>query len=336
MKKENYTFNYVGVKSEEDLLNKTVSINNMRDFKIVGFIDKESPSIYANRSVFVNILNNTEKADNGFGFVMAAGEESIEQESVVHDYNLYLDDLTLKKGKWPTEDYEVIVNISNEYNMKLNKTIKEKVNDHELTVVGYYESKTNKQAYYVSNNTVKYNVINNNDGFMIYPKNKSEALRIFKDEYKLNIVDRFEKDKENYLKEQKESIISSLIFAGIILGISLIEIYLMIRSSFLSRIKEVGILRAIGVKKTDIYRMFLGEILAITTCASMPGIALMAYILKAISQIPYADRMFIINIITVGLSVIIVYLFNIIVGLMPLNKVLRKRPARILARHDLE
>ena len=336
MKGENYTSRFMGINSEDDLLNKTVSVDNMKDFKIVGFVDKESPSIYANRSIFISLLNNSKKSDSGFGVLVVIEENEDNSVEAVHDYNLYLDDITLKKGKWPTEDYEVIVNISNQYEMKLNKTIKAKVNDHELKVVGYYESKTNKQAYYVSNNTVKYNVISKNDGFMIYPKEKQEALNIFKNEYRLNIVDRFERDREDYLKDQKESIVSSLIFAGIILGISLIEIYLMIRSSFLSRIKEIGVLRAIGVKKTDIYRMFLGEILAITTCASLPGIALMAYILKSVSQIPYVDRMFVINIVTVGLSIILVYAFNIVVGLMPLNKVLRKRPARILARHDLE
>ena len=130
--------------------------------------------------------------------------------------------------------------------------------------------------------------------------------------------------------------ISSIIFAGVILVISLVEIYLMVRSSFLSRIKEVGVLRAIGVKKADIYRMFLGEILAITTCASIPGIALMSYILKGISQIPYMGRMYIVSIETIGLSIFLVYAFNILVGLMPLIRVLRKTPAQILARHDVE
>ena len=63
-----------------------------------------------------------------------------------------------------------------------------------------------------------------------------------------------------------------------ILAISFIEIFLIIRASFLSRVKEVGVYRAIGVKKNDIYKMFIGEILAITTMASLPGFALMAYI----------------------------------------------------------
>ena len=135
---------------------------------------------------------------------------------------------------------------------------------------------------------------------------------------------------------KKDEIKSAVIFAGVILAISLVEIYLMIRSSFLSRIKEIGVLRAIGVKKKDIYRMFIGEIISITTIASLPGIILMTYILSQVSKIPYVDRMFIINFNTIGISVLIVYLFNIIVGLAPLYKVLRKTPAAILARHDVE
>lgn len=86
----------------------------------------------------------------------------------------------------------------------------------------------------------------------------------------------------------------------------------------------------------DIYRMFVGEIIAITTSASLPGIVLMTYILSQVSKIPYVDRMFIINNKTVGISILIVYLFNIIIGLMPLHRVLKKTPAKILARYDIE
>ncbi len=325
---------HMGIKNEDELLNKKVSIDNMKDFTIVGFINKESPSIYANKSIFINLLNNSKASELGFGMYVEANTE--EKEEAVYDYNLYLDDIKLTKGRMPTNDYEVIVNKSKQYEMKLNKTIKTKVNGKELKVVGYYDSKTDKQDYLVNSNTVKYNVINQKEGLMIYPKDEAKVMDKFANEYKLNIVNKYEKDKENYIREQKESIISSIIFAGVILAISLVEIYLMVRSSFLSRIKEVGVLRAIGVKKADIYRMFLGEILAITTCASMPGIILMTYILSAITKVPYIGRMYIVNGLTIGISILIVYVFNIIVGLMPLFRVLRKTPAKILARHDVE
>ena len=328
---------HMGIKNEEELLNKIVSVDNMKDFKIVGFVNKESPSIYANKAIFVNLLNNTKSAYGNFSVYV---EDTMQSESMaeemVHDYNLYLDDINLTKGRLPTNDYEVIVNKSNQYEMKLNKTIKTKVNGVELKVVGYYDSKTNKQAYLVNNNTVKYSVISQKEGIMIYPKDKVKVMDTFSNEYNLKIVNQYEEDKKEYLREQQAIMVSSMIFAGIILAISLIEIYLMMRSSFLSRIKEVGVLRAIGVKKADIYRMFLGEILVITTCASVPGIVLMASILSAISQVPYIGGMYVVNGWTIGVSVLLVYAFNVVVGLMPLFRVVRKTPAEILARHDVE
>jgi ABC-type antimicrobial peptide transport system permease subunit len=263
-------------------------------------------------------------------------ETDDDSSATVEDYNLYLDDITITKGRLPQNDYEVIVNKSNQEEMKLNKQIKVEVNGKQLTVVGYYDSKTNKQAYLVNNNTVKYDVILNNNGFIIYPKEKDSVLNELKNEYNLNIIDRYENDKQTYINSKKDEIKSAVIFAGIILIISLVEIYLMIRSSFLSRLKEIGVLRAIGIKKKDIYRMFVGEIVSITTIASLPGIALMAYILSQVSKIPYVNRLYIVNIKTVGISILIVYIFNIIVGLAPLYKVLRKTPAKILARHDVE
>jgi ABC-type transport system, ATP-binding and permease components len=327
------SFSSMGIKNEDELLNKIVNINDMKDFTIVGFTDNSTESIYANKSLFINILNNMTQSEFGLGMYFNKEDDS---DTTIKDYNLYLEDITITKGRLPQNDYEVIVNKSNQYEMKLNKPIKTEVNGKQLTVVGYYDSQTNRQDYLVNNNTVKYNVISKNNGFMIYPKDKISVMNKFQNEYHLNIIDRYEKDKQNYINSKKAEIKSAVIYATIILVISLVEIYLMIRSSFLSRIKEIGVLRAIGVKKKDIYRMFIGEIIAITTMASLPGIFLMTYILNQVSKIPYVERMFIINFKTVGISILIVYLFNIIVGLLPLCKVLRKTPARILARHDVE
>ena len=328
------TFKAMGINSAEDLLNKVVNIDEMKDFTIVGIVDKLSPSIYVKKNLFINILNNMKQSDSLLGFYF--DEDNTDKEAVIQDYTLYLDDITLTKGKLPKNDYEIIVNSINSEEMKLNKTIDTKVNGKSLKVVGYYDSKTSKQEYLANNNTVKYNIISKNNGFTIYPKDKLSVVNEFQNKYKLNIIDIYERDKENYIQSKYDEIVSSVIFAGVILAISLIEIYLMMRSSFLSRIKEVGVLRAIGIKRKDIYRMFLGETIAITTIASLPGIALMTYILRQISKISYVDRMFIVNFKTVAISILIVYLFNILVGLLPLFKVVRKTPAKILARHDVE
>ncbi len=327
------TFVNMGIKSIDELLNKVLQINGMKDFTIVGFVDRGTTSIYANKNIFINILNNMTTSSFGTGIYTQSMNES---DVSVKDYNLYLDDITITKGRLPENDYETIVNKSNQGEMKIDKQIDVEVNGKKLTVVGYYDSKTNMQAYLVNNNTVKYDIIAKNNGFMVYSNNKEKTLNELKYENGLDAIDRYEKDKEEYKNSRKEEVRSAVIFAGVILAISLIEIYLMIRSSFLSRIKEIGVLRAIGVKRKDIYRMFLGEIISITTIASMPGVFLMTYILAQISKISYISRMYIINFKTVSISILIIYIFNIIVGLLPLFKVLRKTPAQILARHDVE
>ena len=329
----NSVITQVGIKQVQDILDKKISIDYLKDFTVVGIVDKGSPSIYMNKDNFINVLNNTSSNNENFTFGFINSEQNTSEK--VEDYNLFLDDITLEKGRFPTNDYEVIVNIANKDEMKLNKTIDTQINDVNLKVVGYYESKTNIQNYLVNNNTVKYSVLSNNESFTIYPKNKELVYNRLKNEENLNIIDNYEYDKQQYIESQKEEVKSNLIFVGIILCISLIEIYLMMRSSFLSRIKEIGILRAIGVKRMDIYRMFIGEIFAITSVASLTGILFMAYVLNVLANYFGIQNMYIINFTVIGLSILIVYVFNLIVGLLPVAKVLRKTPASILARHDV-
>ena len=327
---------HAGIKSGSELLEKEVTITNMKPFKIVGVTNKNSPSIYAYESNFINILSNSKGSGNSMGIMVETQTNENEPETNIINYKLKKDEITLKKGRLPENDYETIVNISNQYNMKLNKKIKTKVNEVELTVVGYYDSTTDLNAYLVNENTAKYKLISQSQNLVIYAKDNTKAIEKFDKDYNLYVENTYENDRENYLKQQSSSRKSSIIFASIILAISLVEIFLMMRSSFLSRIKEVGILRAIGVKKTDIYKMFVGEILAITSTASLLGILFMSYILSCITQIKYLGGMFVINFWVILLSIILVYAFNIIVGLLPLFGVLRKTPATILARHDLE
>ena len=294
------------------------------NFTIVGIVDKESPSIYSSEDLFIDII--------------ALGKNSSEEpedSTKILDYNLYSSKINITKGNLPNNDYEVIVNESNKDSMPLNKEISSKVNDKKLKVVGYYSSQEQIDGLIVNSNTFKYNLIKTSKNIIIYSKDKDKTLEKFSS-MDLNINDSYQKSLKDYKVACKKQNKSTLVVSGIILVISFIEIYLMIRSSFLSRIKEVGIYRAIGVKKKDIYKMFFGEIFAITTIGSIPGILFMAYILKVLSTIEIVGRMILITPIIVILSCIFVYVFNLIVGLLPVFNTIRKTPSQILARHDLD
>ena len=328
-------FQMVGILEPEDMIGKQLTLENIGDFTVVGIVDLSTPSIYVNPTMLINIVQNAHSSSEMemIGGIYISDVEEPETVQIL-DYKLYEDKITLKKGRFPENDYEVIVNISHKYDMRLNKTISTMVNDKKLTVVGYYESQEGIDKYLVNNNTVKYKLIREKQEFMVYAKDKEKALNDFRN-LNLNVVNTYENSKEEYLRAKKENMKTSIIVSAIILAISLIEIFLMIRSSFLSRIKEIGILRAIGIKKKDIYKMFAGETIAITTLASVPGIILMAYILKALSQITYFSRFFLVNIWTIIVTIILIYLFNLIIGLLPVHRVVKKTPAQILSRHDI-
>lgn len=294
-------------------------IDNVLEYEIVGIVDNNSPSIYTYNSEFINIISNNSDDDNS-----------------MYDYNLYKDKIKIVSGRIPSGDYEVIVNNSLKDVFKLNKYIDEiKINGNKLKVVGYYTSLDNINSYFVSSNTKKYSLIENSRGLVVYGNDKELLISKFKDDGR-ELKDSYLVDKEKYISERKDSIISSLIVALIMLIISLIEIILMMRSSFLSRIKEVGIYRAIGVKKSDIYKMFISESFAISSIASLPGILFVSYCLFLLSDISYISSNYVMNIYVLLLCIFVVYIFNILVGLIPVFNTIKKTPAEILARHDLD
>ena len=256
------------------------------------------------------------------------------EEDPYQSYNLFLDRIYMREGRLPGNDYEMIVNISDKDEFPINKETTKTINDRKMKVVGYYDSAYNIRKYLVNDNMINYLIITAGKNLVVSASDKEKVIAAYQ-ELGLDIRDSYENSKEQYKKSRENTTKATLISSLVVLAISLIEIILMLRSSFLSRIKEVGIYRAIGLKKKDIYIMFSGEIIAITTLAAIPGILLSAYVFKTISTISFLSREFIVNPIIILTAIIIVFVFNLFFGLLPVMNTLRKRPAQILARTDI-
>ena len=324
------TLKQVGISDIQQMLGKKLSMDSMKDFEIVGITDKNQPLIYADPSMFIPMIYNS--ADQETYDDTADGDKTAK---IIYDYQNYDAEYTVKKGRLPENDYETIVPLSMSEQMPLNKEIDVKVNDRKLKVVGYYESPENVQSYLVNQNTIKYLMIAEAGGCSVAPADRDSAVEALRSQ-NINVRGSYDAEREAYLSDRSDNTRSTNILGVIMLAISLIEILLMTRSSFLSRIKEIGIYRAIGVKKTDIYKMFLGEIVAITTVSSVVGIGIKSYILYKLCRISYLASMFALNPAVILGAVAIVYVFNSLVGLIPVFSTMRMTPAAILARHDVD
>ena len=353
--KENYSdISMAGYNTPEELLGRHLMLKNLPQFTIVGFTDRESPCIYADPSMFINMLANKGsdyeyfydgQFQSGYAAeaepVYAEGEDT-NQESVgpsasaLTDYTLKQNEITLTKdSRWPENDYEVRADNSYSKTLKLNDEIRTKVNGQKLKLVGFYTSDTVRNEFLVNNNMIKYQLILESENMTVRPAGDKEAAIEALGAYGVKVQDLYEQQKKEYRRSQTEIMRAFLLVGGIIILISLIEIFLIMRASFLSRIKEVGTLRAIGVKKRDIYRMFSGEIIAITICASIPGWLMMNWLVYKLQGISYLENMFVCSPETILGSLILIFVFNLLFGLMPVFRTLVKRPAAILARTDV-
>ena len=349
-KEDNPDIISAGYKDPQELLGRHLKLKELPEFTIVGITDKTSPCIYASKSMFINMLANNNESDYYEGEMEGAGagseigvydedgniSASAPEPDKLFDYGIVKDDLRLADdSRWPENDYEVIVDKDYQKSMKLGKEIKTKVNGHKLKVVGYYTSDAVKGKFYVNNNTIKYRLINQLSNMTVKAAGDKQETIDALSAYGVKARDLYKYQRNKYRKSQLSMVRSFLLVGSIIIIISLIEVFLMMRASFLSRIKEVGILRAIGVKKSDIYRMFTGEIIAITTIASLPGWLMMNYIVSKLQNITYLSDMFICSPQTVLVSLVLIFAFNLLFGLLPVIHTLVKRPAVILARTDV-
>ena len=330
----------VGIDSAEKFIGRRLTVPNLSDYKIVGISDVQSPSMFVDESQMMYILTNANAQVDDFSF---AGEDEEEGDLIqtgrVKDVALTQSKLTLKKGsKEPTGMYEAIVSDDHDEDddYKIGKRLSTKLAGHKLKIVGYYKSdEANEDTYYVGADTIKADYISKQKVFSVYAPNVTQVKSLL-DTQALPAKVNDTKERQAYIHQRKDQLTSSLVVAGIILLISLIEMFLMLRSSFLSRIKEVGTLRAIGLKKKDIYRMFAGEILVITLITAIPGIAIMYYVLYNMVKITYyLEGMYMINPLIAGIALAIVVVFNLLAGLIPVYVTMRKTPAQILARTDI-
>lgn len=327
----------VGLDTMEEFIGRKLKVPNLPDYTIVGIADTESPSLFVDESQAMYILTNGNDVEDDFSYFSGdEGEEDYIKNGKVRDLDLATNNIKIKKGEAPKEVYETIINIDHEEEVPIGKTISLKVAGRKLTVVGYYTSDSaDDDTYYVHADTIKEDYIMKQKNFSAYADNTA-LLKAMLDKEGLSAKVNDSRDRKAYINARKDQLTSALVVAGIIMLISLIEMFLMLRSSFLSRIKEVGTLRAIGLKKKDIYRMFTGEILVITFITAIPGILLMYFGLTQVVKITYyLEGLYIVSPVVAVITFGVILLFNLIAGLIPVYVTLRKTPAQILARTDI-
>lgn len=294
----------VGIKEFEELIGQDIKLYN-KIYHIVGITDLESPSLYVLDNELINIVNG------GLDSMFIADDE----------------------GKYDIQDGEVYVPRALEDTYMLGSIIDEKISKRKLKVVGYYDD-NDSDKFLVNSHELEAYVINKNNVMLLSIKDKDILNSSFITR-KYESMDLYKAREDEYLGNKYGVINRNFSIAIVMLLVTFLEMFFVIRSSFMSRIKEVGIYRAIGLKKIDIYKMFAGEILVVSTIGGVLGVLFMYGLLDALVVMDSFRTSFVVNPLSLSVTLIVMYLFNLFAGLLPVMLVVQKSPAEILSRHDI-
>ncbi|MGM9641982.1 MAG: ATP-binding cassette domain-containing protein [Eubacteriales bacterium] len=137
------------------------------------------------------------------------------------------------------------------------------------------------------------------------------------------------------IEQERTNIVSSLVSLCVGLALMSVCIYFIMRSSMLSKVREIGIYRAVGVSKKNLIFKFAVESTVVALQTLVIGFAVGAHIASTLASGGVTATVFYfpfwLGVVTLAILVGTCILF----GILPIASLLRKTPAQILAKYDI-
>lgn len=151
----------------------------------------------------------------------------------------------------------------------------------------------------------------------------------------VSIVNEYQDTIDTYNMERRQKIAARVLMMVTIGVITMVILYFMMKANAVSRMQDLGVYRMLGISKYSIIGMFAYENFLITTKTSLIGALLTVFISYIIAQVPTAGYEFYYPWYLFLATVLVIYLFNIFIGILPIQKMLRLPPAQLAAKYDI-
>lgn len=324
--------NGIWVDKSEDKEYMKNKIANAEEIKVVGIIRQNEQSVATSMAGGIGYTKDLKEY-----VINKSNESDIVKEQVANkNINVFSGLEFPKEGEKEVFD---INTLSQEQKMQMSMLSTEEL----ATLMQAYKENTN--ASYDTNMEKLAGIdLNSPTSISIYPKDfdSKELIAIAIEEYNQKQSDEGKEENKITYSDLVGTMISSvsqivdiisyvlIAFVAISLVVSCIMIGIITYISVLERTKEIGILRAIGVSKKDVSRIFNAETLIIGLIAGLLGIGITVLltipinsVLLAITGVKVVTRVpFIAGLILIIISVVL----TIISGLVPSKMASKKDP----------
>lgn len=309
-----------GIWSYKHLLVERYRISD-QEVKIVGIIDTDISIIYMTRN-FSNLITTQP--------VSLA-------PSLTANFigRLYLDEVVLTYGISPV-DNQVLIS-SSLYSALTNDPLDNswpKTLDHlNEPVSGVFTS--TERIVIASNTTMEQYRFQNDLSYYIYTSNPEQLVQNLEAD-DITAIDEKVQITNYFNNAMLELRITVSIVAAVVIGFAMLGFYFVMHSSMISRIYEISVYRALGMKKSELFISFLVEILIISSITSLIGFVIASYGINLASQTLLGQfRIFLVTPLTILVGIVVLYAINVLGGMIPIMLLLRKTPAQILSQYDI-
>ena len=307
----------IGIWSYEYLIKEKVRIKH-KDIRISGIVDSELPMIYMTENLaFLYLMPDDSILPlSYFDKPVVAGTEPGDGELIIST-SLYL---------------QMFGN--NDYTNQFPKTMP----DTEYQITGVFTEFDNISIVMPNSVILEMRIEDPNvSNIYVYAEDTDALKTALENQFSNYIINDIYADALEQAKDFRgDVIVTTSITSGVLIGISMIGFYFVIRSSLISRIYEVSVYRALGVKKNDIFVSFLLEIFVLTSVSTLIGYVIASFGLSKLSQGFIGEfNYFTVNALTFVVGLILAYVINILAGMFPIMMLLRKTPAQIMSQYDI-
>ncbi|MCQ2425445.1 MAG: ABC transporter ATP-binding protein/permease [Lachnospiraceae bacterium] len=140
---------------------------------------------------------------------------------------------------------------------------------------------------------------------------------------------------DSALSEKKADILGSMAAILVMLTLMCLCVFFIMRSSFLHRVREVGIYRAIGVTKKNLIFRFTVEALLLVSLTVLPAFLLSSLIIVYLSGGMLLGAVFYFPLWLAAGLLIVLYAASVFCGVLPVITLLSRTPSEILAKYDI-
>lgn len=329
---ESYFVSRLNIKSPRDLIGFSAlsQYGSTYQLEVVGIIDAEDQKVVY--------------SDTGYDLTLLGMRQFM-------NLDVYGDDLEIESGRLPAADDEILVANASFYNLGDTVQFSTEYGASDVyEIVGLFSIKPSSDlsspTYLVTAQAFDELNIYYQEADFVWETDTDFEYRYFAEDKAQAIEDLealgfeaydiYDLSREAYADQRALEFSSRIITLLVTLGGIVLYIYFVMKTSMINRVREIGIYRAIGATKRDLYKIFLSEILVYTTLVSAVGYFVSTYILMAIeNQVNTFVSVFYMPFWLMMVGLIGIYIVNIIFGLFPIFNLMRKTPAQILAKYDI-